>query len=177
MKPGRRDMFLAWTESLLRTVVEFQRAGAVSVCCNKQCKTHNKSVEYHPQLYYYFYTCLAAFFSRTTCVSWYLKGKTSLDLNEAKDGGVLWWKWRQLDRMQTICTSLQIDNHTDTSLLSFYRLDALPGIQPTVSKHWRQKFIQNCNKSLTITIYPNAHQFIPLSGNSLGQGVYTHVPL
>jgi len=112
-------------------------------------------------------------FSRTTCVSWYQKGKTSLDLNEAKDGGVLWWKWRQLDHMQTICTSLQTDNHTNTSLLSFYRLDALPGIQPTVSKHWRQKFIQNCTKSLTITIYPNAHQFIPLSGNSLGQGVYT----
>jgi len=28
-------------------------------------------------------------FSRTTWVSWYQKGKTSLDLNEARDDGVL----------------------------------------------------------------------------------------
>jgi len=30
------------------------------------------------------------------------------------------------DDMQTICTSLQTDNHTNTSSLNFYRLDALP---------------------------------------------------
>jgi len=36
-------------------------------------------------------------------VSQYQKGKTSLDLNEARDDGVLGW----LDHMQTICTSLQ----------------------------------------------------------------------
>ena len=34
-------------------------------------------------------------------------------------------QWRQLDHMQTICTSLHTDNHTNTSL-SFYTLDALP---------------------------------------------------
>jgi len=51
--------------------------------------------------------------------------------------------------MQTICTSLQTDNHTNTSSLSFYRPDALPDAQPTVSKHWRQpnkhtrKILQN----------------------------------
>jgi len=28
--------------------------------------------------------------------------------------------------MQTLCTSLQTDNHTDTSSLNFYRPDALP---------------------------------------------------
>ena len=44
----------------------------------------------------------------------------------------------QLDHMQTISTSLQTDNHTNTSSLSFYRPDALRGTQPTVSKHWRQ---------------------------------------
>ena len=38
--------------------------------------------------------------------------------------------------MQTICTSLQTDNH-DTPSLNFYRPDALPDSQPTVSKHWR----------------------------------------
>jgi len=58
-------------------------------------------------------------FSRTTWVSRYQKGKTSLDLNEARDDGVWGWQWHQLDHMQTICTSLQTDNHTNTSLLNF----------------------------------------------------------
>ena len=49
------------------------------------------------------------------------------------------WQWHQPDHMQTICTSLQTDNHTNTSWLNFYRLDALPDAQPTVSKHWRQQ--------------------------------------
>jgi len=30
---------------------------------------------------------------------------------------------------------LQTDNHTNTSSLNFYRPDALPDAQPTVSKH------------------------------------------
>ena len=30
------------------------------------------------------------------------------------------WQWHQLDHMQTICTSLQTDNHTNTSLLNFF---------------------------------------------------------
>ena len=48
----------------------------------------------------------------------YRKGKTTLDsTNEAKDDGVLGWQWHQLDHMQTICTLLQTDNHTNTSSL------------------------------------------------------------
>jgi len=43
-------------------------------------------------------------FSRTTCVSCYQKGKTSLDLNKARDGGVWGWQWHQVDHMQAICT-------------------------------------------------------------------------
>jgi len=78
---------------------------------------------------------LNGLFSRTTWVSRYQKGKTSLDLNEARDDGVLGWQWRQLDRVQTICTSLQTDNNTNTSSVNFYRPDALPDTQPTVSKH------------------------------------------
>jgi len=39
-------------------------------------------------------------------------------------------QWHQLDHTQTICTSLQIDNHTNTSSLNFYRQDALPDAQP-----------------------------------------------
>ena len=74
-------------------------------------------------------------FSRTSWVSRYQNGKTSLDLNEARDDGVLGRQWHQLDHMQTICTSLQTDNHTNTSSLNFYRPDALPAAQPTASKH------------------------------------------
>jgi len=38
-----------------------------------------------------------------------------------------------------VCTSLQTDNHASTPPLKFfYRPDALPATQPTVSKHWRQ---------------------------------------
>jgi len=36
-------------------------------------------------------------FSRTTSVSRYQKNKTSLDLNEARDDGVLGQQWHQLD--------------------------------------------------------------------------------
>jgi len=78
-------------------------------------------------------------FSRATRVSRYQKVKTSLDLDEARDDGVLGWQWHQLDHMQTICTSLQTDNHTNTSSLDFYRPDVLLGARPTknqeVSKH------------------------------------------
>jgi len=58
-------------------------------------------------------------FSTTTCVSRYQKGKTTLDLNEARDDGVLGWLWHQLDHMQTVCTSLQTDNHANTTSLNF----------------------------------------------------------
>ena len=34
-------------------------------------------------------------------------------------------QWHQLDHMRTICTSLQADEHSNTSSLNFYRLDAL----------------------------------------------------
>ena len=41
----------------------------------------------------------------------------------------------QLDHMQTICASLQTDNHTNTSSLNSYRSDALPDAQPTLHAH------------------------------------------
>ena len=69
---------------------------------------------------------------RTTRVSQYQKGKTNLDFTEARDSE---WQWHQLGHMQ-VCTSLQTDNHASTPPLSFfYRPDALPAAQPTVSKH------------------------------------------
>ena len=61
-----------------------------------------------------------------------LSGTTNLDFTEARDSE---WQWHPLGHMQ-VCTSLQTDNHTSTPPLSFfYRPDALPAAQPTVSKH------------------------------------------
>jgi len=76
---------------------------------------------------------LNSLFSRTTWVSQYQKGKTSLDLNEARDDAV----WGCSGISWTICkhcTSLQTDNHINTSSFNFYRPYALPDAQPTVSK-------------------------------------------
>jgi len=73
-------------------------------------------------------------------VSRYQKGKTNLDLTEARDSE---WQWHQLGHMQ-VSTSLQTDNQTDNHASTppapchssfFYRLDALPAAQPTASKH------------------------------------------
>jgi len=50
------------------------------------------------------------------------------------------WQWHQLDHVRIICTSPQMDNHASTSWLIFCRLDALPDVQPTMSKHWRCSF-------------------------------------
>jgi len=61
----------------------------------------------------------------------YQKGKTNLDFTEASASE---WHWHQLGHMQ-VCTLLQTDNHASTSPLSFYRPDALPAAQPTMSKH------------------------------------------
>jgi len=79
-------------------------------------------------------------FYSTTWASQYPKGKTSLDLNGAKDDVVLGWQWHQLDHIQTICISIHTDNHTNTLPLNFYRPDAFA--QRTVSKHWRTSCLQ-----------------------------------
>ena len=57
-------------------------------------------------------------YSRTTWVSQYQKGKISLDFNKERDDGVLGWQCHQLDHMQTNCTSLQTDNHINTSIFT-----------------------------------------------------------
>jgi len=65
-------------------------------------------------------------FSGTTWVGWYQKGKTNVDFTQARDSE---WKWHQLAHMQ-VCTLLQTAQHPTTH---FYRPDALPAAQPTVS--------------------------------------------
>jgi len=64
---------------------------------------------------------LNGIFSRTTCINQYQKGKTSLDLHEARNDGIWGWQWRQLDHMQAIFTSLQTDSHANISSFNFLR--------------------------------------------------------
>ena len=90
-------------------------------------KEHNKPSHTHTHL---FNNPL----SGITPVSRYQKGKINVNFTEAKDSE---WQWHQLGHIQ-VCTSLQADNHASTPLPSFFRPDALPATQPTVSKHWRQ---------------------------------------
>ena len=54
-------------------------------------------------------------FFGTTCVSRYQKGKTNLGFCEARDDGF----WDGSGISWTICTSLQTDNHTNTSSLNY----------------------------------------------------------
>ena len=63
-------------------------------------------------------------FSGTTRVSRYQKGKTNLDITEARDSE---WQWHQLGHMQ-VCTLLQTDNHASNPPLSFFtgRMPFLP---------------------------------------------------
>ena len=66
--------------------------------------------------------------SGTTRVSRYQKGKTNLDFTEARDSE---WQWNPLGHMQ-IYTSLQTDNHANTSPLSFLQA-RFPSCRPTNS--------------------------------------------
>jgi len=61
-------------------------------------------------------------------VSRYQKGKTNLDFTVEKDNE---WQLHQLGHMQ-VCTSLQTDNHTSTSSLSFLQARC-PSCRPTNS--------------------------------------------
>ena len=70
-------------------------------------------------------------FSRRAWVSQYQKDKTSLALNEVRDGGVL----ECSSISWTICKqSAPCSRQTDTNTpsLNFYRPDALPDTQPTI---------------------------------------------
>ena len=64
--------------------------------------------------------------SGTTRVSWYQKGKTSLDFTEARDSE---WQWHQLGHMQ-VWTALQTYSHASTPPLSFSKAGC-PSCRPT----------------------------------------------
>jgi len=113
---------------------------------NKQRTCHYTHTHTHAHVHAHTRTHAHPFngpLSGTTQVSQYQKGKTNLDFTEARDSE---WQWHQLGHMQ-VCTSLQTDNNTSTSQLSFYRPDALPSAQPTASKHWR-KFVPLMHRNI-----------------------------
>jgi len=87
-----------------------------------------------------------SFFSGTTRVSWYQKGKTNLDFTKATDSQ---WQWHQMGHMQ-VCISLQTDNHASTPPLSFLQAGC-PSCHPTNSinalKAERYTIIKEPNQS------------------------------
>jgi len=80
------------------------------------------------------------FFPGTTWVSRYQKGKTRLDLSEAREDGVWGRQWHQPDHMQTVCTSLQTDNHTNVSSIRLIPWGPIYKISYDFSQDYR-KFI------------------------------------
>ena len=89
----------------------------------------------HPVLLLLLLHPFNGFFSRKTWVSRYQKGKTSLDLNEARDGEVL----ESNGISRTLCKQYALHSREITTAAPhhsiFYRPDASPGTQPTVSRH------------------------------------------
>ena len=96
---------------------------------NLQSPEHSPSVqqmETNSHLHFIFtgskYHCHCYYYTRLTysfLVNWYQKGKPSLDLNEAREDGLLWWYWHQLYHTKTICTLLQTDDHINALSLKF----------------------------------------------------------
>ena len=80
--------------------------------------------------------------SGTTRVGQYQKGKTNLNVTEARDSE---WQWHQLGHMQ-VCTSLQADNNASTPPLFFTGwMPFLPPNQQCQSSEGKSK----CNVKLT----------------------------
>jgi len=80
-------------------------------------------------------------------VSQYQKGKINRGFTEARDSE---WQWHQLDHMQ-VCTSLQTDNHANTSPLSFAQAGC-PFCHPTNSV----KALKAKHLNLTVTTATSA---------------------
>ena len=76
--------------SLTNTLTGFDSDTVASsfTCHDHQHTSTTACQHYHYYYYYYLLPPFNGLFSRTTWVSWYQKGKTSLDLNEAKHDGV-----------------------------------------------------------------------------------------
>ena len=80
-------------------------------------------------------------------VAWQL-ARFPLTRRIARALGDSWASCYRPDAQQTVSkhwrnssSGLQTDNHTNTTSLNFYRLDARSDAQPVVSKHWRQSVL------------------------------------
>ena len=108
-------------------------------------------------------------FSGTTWVSRHQKGKTNLDFTEARDSE---WQWHQLGHMQ-VCTkqiTMPAPHHS-----VFYRPDALPAAQPTVSKHWRHKKVQKkVQKSTILNKYKSTSSWSENASNQVNTQTQTY---
>jgi len=89
-------------------------------------------------------------FCRTAWVSQHQKGKTILDFNEARDGGMA------VASAGPYANHLHLVPDTSTTSLSLYRPDALSDAQPTVSKHCRQSH----SLKTTASLYYNSSNVI-----------------
>ena len=96
-------------------------------------------------------------FSRTTWVGRYQKDKPFWILLKQEMMG---WQWHQLNHVQIICTSLQTDNHANTSSIHiFHRPDALPTAQPkasvipTIYLIQLRKFFSGCAKGCVFSTW------------------------
>jgi len=72
-------------------------------------------------------------------VSRYQKCKTNLDFTEARDSER---QWHQLGHMQ-VCTSLQTDNHANTSPLKFF-IGQMPFLPPNQQRQSTEGRDQQC---------------------------------
>jgi len=80
--------------------------GVIGLADSARCTASHTHTHTHP---------FNGHFYGTTQVSRYQRGKTNVDFTKARDNE---WQWNPLGHMQ-VCTSLQTDNHTSTSPLSF----------------------------------------------------------
>jgi len=87
----------------------------------------------------------------------YQKGKTYLDISQARDGE---WQWHQLGHMQ-VCTSIQTNNNASTQPLSFFtgRIPFLPPKQQrqSIKRDTETILTKNC-ECATLTATINYHR-------------------
>jgi len=90
------------------------------------------------------------------------KGKTILDFNWARDDGVLGWQWQRTNHTQTICTSLQTDNHANKlSFITNCMEYAAEGSRPRGRRKrtWREVVEKDCQARKFITKFSLARWF------------------
>jgi len=92
-------------------LVDSKRMKLFAIKQSKWCKFMPKHTHTHARTHAH---TINGPLSGTTRVGRYQKGKTNLDLTEARDSK---WQWHQLGNMQ-VCTLLQTDNHASTPPLS-----------------------------------------------------------